>query len=86
MSDDISPELQALFDKGKEIEAQIPACAKCGGKRTFLGAVPGVECRACGARWLYSLPSGREIEVEKAEIFFPNFITGEMWVPKKDKS
>jgi DNA-directed RNA polymerase subunit RPC12/RpoP len=79
----ISPELQALFDQMKESEARIPVCPKCGAKRTFVHSTPGVECRTCGARWLWSLPSGKEIEVEQVEFVVTPGFTGTMWVPKK---
>lgn len=81
---DISPELQALFDKGKELEAQLAHCVKCGGSRKFLGSVPGVECRVCGTRWHYLMPSGKEIEVEQVPFDLDGGLKGFVWVPKKN--
>lgn len=57
---DISPELQALFDRGKEIEATLPLCEKCGERTRFMHTIPGRECRPCGTRWGFDFATGKE--------------------------
>lgn len=57
-----------IFREGKELESKLPQCPQCGAATTWFTYVPGIECRACGLRWGFALPSGRLYPIQEIEI------------------